>query len=157
MYLLCYSITCTDGCDPVQVTKDAKLKVTCDDDDCEDHVWYVDDQRLNSQWPVSRNRLWIIWKWKNRCCKTRKLLTAHWLKLYIDLFTEWDKELLSSCRDKAIWIETEWGAEIQCKSFHSCIGLYKRSGCQSGGDIWWYVYMNPFFDYLIELNNVAPN
>lgn len=65
MYLLCYSITCTDGCDPVQVTKDAKLKVTCDDDDCEDHVWYVDDQRLNSQWPVSRNRLWIIWKWKN--------------------------------------------------------------------------------------------
>ena len=58
IYLLCHSITCTDGCDPVLVTKAAKLKVTCDDgDDCEGHVWYADDERVNSQWPVSHNQL----------------------------------------------------------------------------------------------------
>lgn len=52
MYLLYLSLTCTEGCNPIERNKAAKIRLNCQGP-CPQVVWSLEDIRDPDDWAVS--------------------------------------------------------------------------------------------------------
>lgn len=53
MHLLYHRLTCTEGCDPLNVNTGAKIEMTCKKKTCYNVAWYIEDFRDNWEGAVS--------------------------------------------------------------------------------------------------------